>query len=186
MAGTWRCINFFFSGTTACFQSLCHQEPICRDAQRGMMVKATPTSALVMPKAEFLLQILVVALNAPAHLGHKHPLLKRRINWCGAHEVFCWLALVFGPLNQQPFLGAHTAAPVIPVSGTHPHCRETRTQVAVTAIAPCHCGHDSSSRASASDLTPTGSLPGSRRNRVGFAPRPDQALGGKGCVPGCH
>ena len=38
-----------------------YQEPIGCDAQRGMVVKAQPTPALVVTRAE----ILVVALNAP-------------------------------------------------------------------------------------------------------------------------
>ena len=45
--------------------ALCHQESVGRDAQRGMVVEPPPASTLVVPQAEVLLQILVVAFNAP-------------------------------------------------------------------------------------------------------------------------
>src|SRR3954468_7628019 len=46
------------------------QEAIGRDAQRGVVTEATPAAALVVPEPEFLLELLAVALNAPAQLGH--------------------------------------------------------------------------------------------------------------------
>jgi hypothetical protein len=45
-----------------------HQEPIGRDAESSVMVKAAPASSLIMTKSEFLLQLFVVALDDPAML----------------------------------------------------------------------------------------------------------------------
>jgi hypothetical protein len=42
------------------------QEPVGRDAQRGMMMKAWPSSPFKMAQANFLLEFLIVALDAPA------------------------------------------------------------------------------------------------------------------------
>src|SRR5215208_7859723 len=42
------------------------QEGIGGDAQRGMMMEATPAASLVVPEAEFLFQLLVIAFDAPA------------------------------------------------------------------------------------------------------------------------
>ena len=45
------------------------QESVGRDAQRGVVVEATPTSAFEMPEPDLLFEILIIALDAPAQLG---------------------------------------------------------------------------------------------------------------------
>src|SRR6202142_4626140 len=45
------------------------QEPVGRDAQRGVVVEATPTSPFEMPEPNLLFEILIIALDAPAQLG---------------------------------------------------------------------------------------------------------------------
>src|SRR3954454_20930079 len=45
------------------------QEAIGRHAQTGMVVEAAPAAALVVPEPEFLLELLVVAFDAPPELG---------------------------------------------------------------------------------------------------------------------
>src|SRR3954453_15634989 len=51
------------------------QEAIGRHAQTGMVVEAAPATALVVPEPEFLLELLVVAFDAPPELGKfDHPL----------------------------------------------------------------------------------------------------------------
>ena len=45
------------------------QESVGRDAQRGVVVEATPTSPFEMPEPDLLFEILIVALDAPAQLG---------------------------------------------------------------------------------------------------------------------
>ena len=84
-----------------------HQEAISRDAQRGVMVKAAPASALIVVQAEVLFQVLVVALDAPAHLGHEHQLFQGRVLGGGAEEILGRFLLAFGPLDEQPLLDAH-------------------------------------------------------------------------------
>src|SRR3954471_22301244 len=46
-----------------------NQEAIGCDAKRGVMVEATPAAALEVPEPKFLLEVLVVALDAPPELG---------------------------------------------------------------------------------------------------------------------
>jgi hypothetical protein len=60
---------FFTANRLVGDEAFCHQEPIGRNAQGGMVVEPPPTSALVVTEAEVLLQILVVALDAPALMG---------------------------------------------------------------------------------------------------------------------
>src|SRR6266481_2328109 len=45
------------------------QESVGCDAQRGVVVEASPASTFEVSKAEFLLELLVVAFDAPAQLG---------------------------------------------------------------------------------------------------------------------
>src|SRR3954469_14521666 len=45
------------------------QEAIGGDAQTGMVVEAAPAAALVVPEPKFLLEVLVVAFDAPPELG---------------------------------------------------------------------------------------------------------------------
>lgn len=47
-------------------EAFCHQKPVGRIAQGGVVVGLSPASALIVPQAEVLLQILVVALDALA------------------------------------------------------------------------------------------------------------------------
>jgi len=49
-----------------------HQEAVCGDAKSGMVVKASPTSAFVMPQPEFLFQFLIITFDDPAMLGCPH------------------------------------------------------------------------------------------------------------------
>jgi len=53
-------------------QPLSEQETVGGDAQAGVMMKAAPAPALVVAQAEILLEVLVVALDTPTHLGFKH------------------------------------------------------------------------------------------------------------------
>ena len=46
-----------------------NEKAISRDAQTGMVVEAAPAAALVVPEPQFLLELLVVAFDAPPELG---------------------------------------------------------------------------------------------------------------------
>src|SRR3954470_17244992 len=86
------------------------QESVGRDAQRGMMMEAAPSAALEVAKPNLLLEFLVVALDAPAQLCAVHQALQRRAFGQRREPVFGWLALVLGPLDQQPLFWPALAA----------------------------------------------------------------------------
>jgi hypothetical protein len=48
------------------------------------MMEARPAAALIMPEADLLLEILIVALHAPAHLGES---TRRRSDMFGSPVV---------------------------------------------------------------------------------------------------
>jgi len=60
---------FFAADRLVGDEAFCHQESVGRDAQGGMVVKPPPASPFVVPEAEVLFQILIVALDAPALVG---------------------------------------------------------------------------------------------------------------------
>src|SRR5215210_5277108 len=105
-----------------------------------MVVEAAPAAALVVPKPEFLLELLVVALDAPPELGEfdharEADLLRQR-----REPVLGGLLLALRPLDQEPFLRARLIQPVIAMSGSHPHPCEARCVPIGCARAPGDLG----------------------------------------------
>src|SRR4051812_3156350 len=101
-----------------------------------MVVEAAPAAALVVPEPEFLLELLVVALDAPSELGEFDHALEGDILGQGREPVFGGLPLAFRPLDHEPFLRAQLIQPVIAMSGSHPHPCEARGEPIGDALAP--------------------------------------------------
>src|SRR5215213_5866820 len=93
------------------------QEAIGRHAQSGMVVEAAPAAALIVPKPEFLLELLVVALDAPPELGKVDQAREANVLGQRREPVFGRLLLALGPLDQEPFRRAQLAQPVVAMSG---------------------------------------------------------------------
>src|SRR5947209_2906361 len=53
------------------------QKAVGCDAEAAMMMKAAPIAALVVAKAELLLEFLIIPFDPPARLGHLHKALQR-------------------------------------------------------------------------------------------------------------
>src|SRR5215210_5840458 len=102
------------------------QEAIGRHAQTGMVVEAAPATPLIVPEPEFLLELLVVAFDAPPELGEFNHALEANVLRQGREPVFGGLLLSLRPLDQEPFLRAQLAQPVIAMSGSHPHSCKAR------------------------------------------------------------
>src|ERR1043165_6194496 len=105
-----------------------------------MMVEPAPAAALVVPKPEFLLELLVVALDAPPELGEFDQALKADVLRQGREPVLGGLLLAFRPLDQEPFLRAQLIAPVIAMSGSHAHPCDARGEPIGDALAPGDLG----------------------------------------------
>ena len=88
------------------YQTLTHQKPIRRDAQRGMVMEATPVAPLEVVEAKLLLQFLIVPLDAPAHLDDIHQFLACGLGRQGRQEMLGRLRLALGPFDEQPFFFA--------------------------------------------------------------------------------
>src|SRR3954464_7953151 len=105
-----------------------------------MVVEAAPAAALVVPEPQFLLELLVVALDAPPELGKFNQAREADVLRQGREPVFGGLLLAFRPLDQEPFLRARFAQPVIAMSGSDPHPCEARGELVGDALAPTDLG----------------------------------------------
>src|SRR5215216_925447 len=75
-----------------------------RDAQRGVMVEAAPPASFKVTQPHFLLELLIIALDAPAQLGGVDQIGGRDVLRQGREPIFGWLVLALGPLDEQPLL----------------------------------------------------------------------------------
>src|SRR4051812_45464583 len=100
------------------------------------MVEAAPAAALEVPEPEFLLELLVVAFDAPPELGKFDQALEADVLRQRREPVFGGLLLSFRPLDQEPFLWARFAQPVVAMSGSHPHACKARGEPTGCALAP--------------------------------------------------
>src|SRR5450759_493493 len=67
MAGIGSCASIRGAGGNRL--PLGDQESVGRDAESSVMMEASPSAPFIMPEPEFLLEFLVIALDAPAQLG---------------------------------------------------------------------------------------------------------------------
>src|SRR4051812_40664376 len=105
-----------------------------------MVGEAAPAAALVGPEPQFLLELLVVALDAPPELGKFNQARETNVLRQGREPVFGGLLLAFRPLDHEPFRRARLIQPVIAMSGSHPHPCEARGELVGDALAPRDLG----------------------------------------------
>src|SRR5512147_2032770 len=99
-------------------------------------MEAPPTAALVVSAPEFLLEFLVVALDAPTQLRKIDQALERDLLGQGGKPILGGLILPFRPLDQKPFFRAWLAQPVIAMRRTYPQAREAGRASIGRALAP--------------------------------------------------
>src|SRR3982751_2693792 len=104
------------------------------------MVETAPAAALVVPEPQFLLELLVIAFDAPPELGEFDQAHEADVLRQGREPGLGGLLLAFRPLDQEPFLRARFAQPVVAMSGAHPHPREARGEPINCALAPGDLG----------------------------------------------
>ena len=63
------------------------------------MMEARPTAALIMPEANFLLEVLIITLDAPAHLGEIDKAAERHVRVDGCEPVLGGSRLTLGALS---------------------------------------------------------------------------------------
>src|SRR5262244_4545206 len=98
------------------------------------MVETAPAAALIMPKADFLLEILIVALDAPAHLGEIDQATERHLPVDGCKPVLGGLGLALRPFDEQCLFGKTCFAP--DRCSVHAHAGKARLQLLVRTFPP--------------------------------------------------
>ena len=113
------------------------QESVGCDAERHVVVKASPTSSFIVIEAEFLLEFLIIALDPPAHFGRCDERLEVGVGRQGRKPVFGRCAFALRPFDDEPFFGMGLGAPVVAMRGPHAQAGEPGVQSFVDALAPC-------------------------------------------------
>lgn len=84
------------------------------NTQCRVMMKASPTSPFIVAEPQFLFQVLVVPLDAPAHVRLGHQVVQRDVVRQRRQVVFERIGVARGPFDQQPCSGCRRALPMFP------------------------------------------------------------------------
>src|SRR5687767_15634732 len=103
-------------------------------------MEPAPAAPLIVPQSEFLLELLVVALDAPPKLGEFDQAHEADLFRQGREPVLGGLLLAFRPLDQEPLLWARFAQPVVAMCNSHPHACKARGEPIGDALAPGDLG----------------------------------------------
>ena len=82
-------------------------------------MKATPTSALVVPEAKLLLEVLVIALDPPAQLGGVDQGAASDVRGQCGQKILCRLEFARRPFDQTPFLGTRRRTLIVTMCGAN-------------------------------------------------------------------
>src|SRR4051794_4748134 len=99
-------------------------------------METAPAPPLIVPEPEFLLELLVVALDPPAQLGQRDEAVEGDVLGKGGEPVFRRLLLLRRPLDQQPFLRAGFAQMIVAMRCPHPQAGKARGERVERAFPP--------------------------------------------------
>ena len=119
-------------------ESFGEQEPVGSDAQAGVVMKAAPAAAFIVVETELLLELLVIALDAPALMGALDQFFEGSVLGQRRQVVLLRLCRRDGPLDQQPLARPQARATVVTAGMAYPHRGEAAAQALVGAFAPVH------------------------------------------------
>jgi len=88
-----------------------------------MMVETAPPAPFIITKAEFLLELLLIAFDPPPQFGQVDQTIEGDILGQGGKPILGRLGFVFRPLDQQPFFGARFGQQVVAVRRPQPQPR---------------------------------------------------------------
>src|ERR1700752_3023823 len=101
------------------------------------MMEATPAAPFVVAEPDLLLELLIVALDAPAQLGQIDELREADVLRQRGEPVFGWLRFTLRPFDQQP-LRRQLLGDQFVVADADTHTREARGQLVGRAFPPRH------------------------------------------------
>ena len=104
-----------------------------------MVVEAAPPAPFIIAKPEFLLQLLIIALDPPSQLCQIDQTIEGDILGQSGKPILGRLGFVFRPLDQQPLFGARLAQQVVAMGRPHPPPGKARGEPIRGALAPRDC-----------------------------------------------
>lgn len=93
---------FFGADGLAGGEAFGDQESVGSNAQRRVMMESTPASSFIMTEPQFLLQVLVVAFNAPTRMRLGHQVVQGNVVGQRRQVVLERIFVVGRPFDQQP------------------------------------------------------------------------------------
>src|SRR5229473_4572406 len=98
------------------------------------MMEAPPTAALIVAEADFLLEVVIIALDAPAQLGDVDKAAERHVAVDGREPEFGGRGLALGPFDEQCLFDEPCLAP--DRRNAHADAGKARLQLLVSAFSP--------------------------------------------------
>src|SRR6267143_3743315 len=98
------------------------------------MMEAPPAAALIVAEADFLLEVVIIALDAPAQLGDVDKAAERHLLVDGCEPEFGGRVLARGPFDEQRLFGEPCFAP--DRRNAHANAGKARLQLLVRAFSP--------------------------------------------------
>jgi len=89
-------------------------------------MEAAPPTPFEMSEPELLLELLIVALDAPTQLGGVDQPAEGNVFRKGREPVFGWLILAVGPLDQQPLFRPRLSEIVLAMCDPNAHASKPR------------------------------------------------------------
>jgi hypothetical protein len=96
-----------------------NQEPIGRNAERGVVVKPSPVATFKVSQPQLLLQLLVIPFDDPAVFGHLDQCWELNRRRQRGYPVFGRFFLPSRPFDQQPLLGVRFGFFIIAMGWTY-------------------------------------------------------------------
>ena len=115
------------------------QKAVGGNTESGMVVEAAPPAPFIITKPEFLLQLLIIALDPPSQLCDINQTFEGDILWQSGKPILGRLGFFWRPLDQQPLFGARLGQQGIAMCRPHPLPRKARREPVCSALAPRDC-----------------------------------------------
>src|SRR4051812_28599745 len=100
------------------------------------MMEAAPAASLVVSKAQFLFQLLIVALDPPTQFGQIDQAIEGHVRRDGGQPILGGFGIALGPFDQQPFLPPRLSPPLVAMGGPNPDSGKTRGQRSRASLTP--------------------------------------------------
>jgi hypothetical protein len=149
-------------------------------------MEAPPSTAFEVSQPHLLLELLIVALNAPAQLGEVNQFGKGDFFGKRRQPVLGRLALVLRPLDQQSFLRSPLGAPFVAMRGANPQAGKARAQRLGRALAPCNRAPSRFRQAERQRLDRDRSVLGVAPHQLRRPPATHHVFAGNGRASGGH